>query len=129
MPSISSSKHHLFWWISLNSLAPEFLRGFILFFFNITAVFTKINYCIKNRIVPILIKKVRGLFSMMIITLIATIIAIIGCVNWFLVGVFTFNLVTLIFGAGIFARIIYAIVGLAGFWLVYVLIAKKGRLY
>lgn len=65
---------------------------------------------------------------MMIITLIATIIAIIGCVNWFLVGVFTFNLVTLIFGAGIFARIIYAIVGLAGFWLIYVLIVRRGRL-
>jgi len=65
---------------------------------------------------------------MAIITLIATIIAIIGCLNWFLVGVFTFNLVTLIFGAGIFARIIYAIVGIAGFWLVYVLIKNKGRL-
>ena len=65
---------------------------------------------------------------MAIITLIATIIAIIGCLNWFLVGVFTFNLVTLIFGAGMFARIIYAIVGIAGFWLVYVLIKNKGRL-
>lgn len=65
---------------------------------------------------------------MAIITLIATIIAIIGCLNWFLVGVFTFNLVTLIFGAGIFARIIYAIVGVAGFWLVYVLIRNKGKL-
>lgn len=65
---------------------------------------------------------------MAIITLIATIIAIIGCLNWFLVGVFTFNLVTFIFGAGIFARIIYAIVGIAGFWLVYMLIRNKGRL-
>ena len=65
---------------------------------------------------------------MAIITLIATIIAIIGCLNWFLVGVFTFNLVTMIFGAGIFARIIYAIVGIAGFWLAYVLIKNKGRL-
>lgn len=65
---------------------------------------------------------------MAIITLIATIIAIVGCLNWFLVGVFTFNLVTLIFGAGIFARIIYAIVGLAGFWLVYVLIVKRGKI-
>lgn len=62
---------------------------------------------------------------MKIITLIATILAIIGCINWFLVGVFTFNLVTMIFGAGIFARIIYAIVGLAGFWLIYDLIARR----
>ena len=66
---------------------------------------------------------------MAIITLIATIIAIIGCVNWFLVGVFTFNLVTFLVGAGIFARIIYAIVGIAGFWLTYILIVRKGRLY
>ena len=66
---------------------------------------------------------------MTIITLIASIIAIIGCLNWFLVGVFTFNLVTFLVGAGIFARIIYAIVGLAGFWLAYILIVRKGRLY
>lgn len=62
------------------------------------------------------------------ITLIATIIAIIGCINWFLVGVFTFNLVTWICGAGIIARIIYAIVGIAGFWLIYVLIRKRGKI-
>ena len=62
------------------------------------------------------------------ITLIATIIAIIGCVNWFLVGVFTFNLVTWIFGAGIIARIVYGIVGIAGFWLIYVLIKKRGKI-
>lgn len=66
---------------------------------------------------------------MAIITLIATIIAIIGCLNWFLVGVFTFNLVTFLVGAGIFARIIYALVGIAGFWLTYILIIRKGRLY
>ena len=62
------------------------------------------------------------------ITLIATIIAIIGCINWFLVGVFTFNLVTWIFGAGIFARIVYGLVGIAGFWLIYVLIKKRGKI-
>ena len=66
---------------------------------------------------------------MAIITLVATIIAIVGCVNWFLVGVFTFNLVTMLVGAGIFARIIYAIVGIAGFWLIYILVIRKGRLY
>lgn len=66
---------------------------------------------------------------MAIITLIATIIAIVGCLNWFLVGVFTFNLVTFLVGAGIFARIVYALVGIAGFWLAYILIIRKGRLY
>lgn len=62
------------------------------------------------------------------VTLIATIIAIIGCINWLVVGVFSFNLVTWIFGVGIFARIIYAIVGLAGIWLIFILIKKRGKL-
>lgn len=65
---------------------------------------------------------------MAIVTLIATIITIIGACNWFLVGVFTFNLVTWIFGAGVFARIIYAIVGIAGFGLIFILIRNKGKL-
>lgn len=64
---------------------------------------------------------------MAIVTLIALILTIVGAVNWFLVGVFTFNLVTWIFGIGIFARIIYAIIGIAGFWLIYVLIRNKGK--
>lgn len=62
------------------------------------------------------------------VTLIATIIAIIGCFNWLLIGVFSFNLVTWIFGVGIFARIIYALVGIAGLWLIFILIKKRGKL-
>ena len=62
------------------------------------------------------------------ITLIAMIIAIIGTTNWFLVGVFSFNLVTWICGAGIIARIIYALVGIAGFWLIYILCRKRGKI-
>ncbi len=66
---------------------------------------------------------------MAIVTLIALIITIIGATNWFLVGVFTFNLVTWIFGVGIFARIIYALVGIAGFWLIYMLIKNRGKIF
>lgn len=66
---------------------------------------------------------------MAIVTLIALIITIIGTTNWFLVGVFTFNLVTWIFGVGIFARIIYALVGIAGFWLIYMLIKNRGKIF
>lgn len=62
------------------------------------------------------------------ITLIATIISIIGCINWFVIGIFSFNFITWIFGAGIFARVIYVIVGLAGMWLTFVLIKEKGKL-
>jgi uncharacterized protein len=47
-------------------------------------------------------------------------IAIIGAINWGLVGFFNWNLVDAIFGGGAreetsaFSRVIYAIVGLAG---------------
>lgn len=42
-------------------------------------------------------------------------IAIIGALNWGLVGAFQFNLVDYIFGAGsIAARAIYSLVGLSG---------------
>ena len=66
---------------------------------------------------------------MAIVTLIALIITIVGATNWFLVGVFTFNLITWICGVGIFARIIYAIVGIAGSWLIYMLIRNKGKMF
>ena len=66
---------------------------------------------------------------MAIVTLIALIITIVGATNWFLVGIFTFNLITWICGVGIFARIIYAIVSIAGFWLIYMLIRNKGKMF
>ncbi len=48
-------------------------------------------------------------------------LTIIGALNWGLVGFFNFNLVGLIFGGDMsaFARIIYAIVGLAAIWVAY----------
>lgn len=46
-------------------------------------------------------------------------IAIIGAINWGLVGFFKLDLVNLIFGdMTIISRIIYAIVGLCGLYLV-----------
>ncbi len=54
----------------------------------------------------------------MIINKIALIISIIGCLNWGLVGLFSFDLVAWIGGGAtsIIARIIYVIVALAGIW-------------
>lgn len=54
----------------------------------------------------------------MIINKIALIIAIIGCLNWGLVGLFSFDLVAWIAGgpASILARIIYVVVALAGIY-------------
>lgn len=61
------------------------------------------------------------------ITVIAVILTIVGALNWLLVGVFGFNLVTFIFGASAFAAIIYVLVGLAGIWMLYYLIKTKFR--
>ena len=60
---------------------------------------------------------------------IALILAIIGSVNWGLVGIFRFDLVAWIFGgqtAGV-SRVIYAVVGIAGLWCITMLFRKKGR--
>ena len=47
-------------------------------------------------------------------------LAIIGGLNWGLVGAFNFNLVSFIFGEmSILARIIYILVGLSAVWLIY----------
>ena len=49
---------------------------------------------------------------------IALTLVIIGAINWGLIGFFRFNLVSLIFGdMTVLARIIYALVGLSGLYL------------
>lgn len=45
-------------------------------------------------------------------------LAIIGCINWGLLGFFQINLVSLLFGSMTWlSRIIYALVGLSGLYL------------
>jgi uncharacterized membrane protein YuzA (DUF378 family) len=52
--------------------------------------------------------------------LIALILVIVGGLNWGLIGLFDFNLVDAIFGAGsTLSRIIYIIVGLAALYSIY----------
>ena len=54
-----------------------------------------------------------------LIDVIALTIAIIGAVNWGLIGFFDFNLVATIFGSMTWlSRIIYALVGVCGLYLV-----------
>ena len=55
---------------------------------------------------------------MMIVNKIALIISIIGCLNWGLVGLFSFDLVAFIAGGpeSVIARIIYVLVAAAGLW-------------
>lgn len=51
------------------------------------------------------------------INAIALTIAIIGCINWGLIGLFNFNLVDAIFGdLSFFSKVIYTLVGIAGIW-------------
>ncbi len=50
--------------------------------------------------------------------IIALILAIIGGINWGLIGIFQFDLVAWIFGGqdAILSRIIYTLVGIAALW-------------
>lgn len=57
--------------------------------------------------------------------LIAVIIVLIGGINWGLVGLINLNLVTAIFGYGIFSRLIFIIVGVAAVYLCYLLYLEK----
>ena len=66
---------------------------------------------------------------MIIANIVALSIMIFGCINWFLVGVFSWNLVTWIFGVGVVTRILYAIVGLAGLWMLIQLIIRRTKLF
>ena len=51
---------------------------------------------------------------------IALILVVIGGLNWGLVGLFNFNLVTAItFGSEVIARAIYIVVGLAAVYMIY----------
>ena len=53
------------------------------------------------------------------ISYIALTIAIIGAINWGLIGLFGFNLVAFLFGdMTLLARIIYSLVGLCGLYLI-----------
>ena len=58
---------------------------------------------------------------------IALILAIIGCINWGLVGIFQFDLVAWIFGGqvAVISRIIYSLICLAGLWCITLLFRKN----
>ena len=55
------------------------------------------------------------------LAVIALILVIIGAINWLLIGLFNFNLVSAIFGerSGL-SKAIYVIVGLAGIYAIWV---------
>lgn len=51
--------------------------------------------------------------------LVALVLVIIGGLNWGLVGIADFNLVSALLGTGIVAKIIYIVVGLAALYMIY----------
>lgn len=60
----------------------------------------------------------------------AIVLTIIGALNWGLVGIFRFNLVTFLFGANsLLSRIIFTLVGIAGVYLIYTVSKAPDREY
>jgi uncharacterized membrane protein YuzA (DUF378 family) len=60
--------------------------------------------------------------------IVALILMIVGALNWLLVGLFNFNLVTWIFGAGsVMSVILYILVGLGGIWGIVMLFQRNVR--
>lgn len=61
------------------------------------------------------------------LNLITLILVIVGGLNWGLVGMFDFDLVATLFGAGsMLARIVYILVGLSALWQLVPLVAAFG---
>lgn len=52
--------------------------------------------------------------SVSIMQKIALVVTIIGAINWGLIGLFDFNLVSWLFGDGLLTRTIYTLVGVTG---------------
>ena len=64
------------------------------------------------------------------ITLISTILVLVGTLNWFTIGALQYDFVAGLFGsqANIFSRIVYVLVGIAGIFITYSVIRNKGKL-
>ena len=70
----------------------------------------------------------KGLeMKFMIIDTIALLLTIIGAINWGLVGLFRFDLVAWLLGGqtSLLARIVYALVGVAGLWCITLLFRQR----
>ena len=65
---------------------------------------------------------------MKIVTHIAFWLVIIGGLNWGLVGLFDWNLVGFLFGAGFLSRLIYSLVGIGAVWLALDTITPKSKI-
>ncbi len=68
---------------------------------------------------------------MLVLDRIALLLAIIGAVNWGLVGVFQFDLVAFICGGqgAVISRVIYTLVAVAGLWCVSLLFRERDEVH
>ena len=68
---------------------------------------------------------------MLVLDRIALLLAIIGAVNWGLVGVFQFDLVAFICGGqgAVISRVIYTLVAIAGLWCVSLLFRERDKVH
>ena len=61
-------------------------------------------------------------------TWVAIVLSVIGAINWGLVGLFDFNLVSALFGPmSTLSRIVYVLVGLAGLYLLFAAATTESR--
>ncbi len=58
---------------------------------------------------------------------VSLLLVIVGAINWLLVGVFQFDLVSWLFGGqgAIISRIVYTLVGVAGLWCISLLFRDR----
>lgn len=55
-------------------------------------------------------------------------LVVVGAVNWGLIGLFNFNLVSSLFGGWpMVERAVYILIGIAGFWAVYNKLTKPSK--
>jgi uncharacterized protein len=74
-------------------------------------------------------KLMQGVITVVAFDKTALTLVIIGALNWLLIGLFKFDLVTAIFGGttdlpSTFSRIIFSLVGLAGLWCITLLFKR-----
>lgn len=55
------------------------------------------------------------------------VLLVIGGLNWGLVGLFDFNLVTYLFGATILTQTVYVLVGAAALWKAYLMLMNPKK--
>jgi uncharacterized membrane protein YuzA (DUF378 family) len=72
---------------------------------------------------------IKGEKIMIITNIIALCVLILGSLNWFTVGVFSWNFLSWAFGVGVFVRILYALVDIAGIWMLIQLCVRRKRLF